>query len=126
MALGKKGDSRRATADLVSANYFSVLGVAPTLGRAFTAEEEKPGAAAHVAVVSYSYWQKYSRDPALLGRELLINGHPFTVIGIMPEGFTGTTSLFSPAVWLPLGVYDEIMNDLGGMNGRSPIARLTT
>ncbi len=116
VALGKKGDSRRATADLVSANYFSVLGVAPALGRAFTAEEEKPGAAAHVAVVSYSYWQKYSRDPALLGRELLINGHPFTVIGIMPEGFTGTTSLFSPAVWLPLGVYDEIMNDLGGMN----------
>ncbi len=114
VGLGEKGNTRRVTADLVSADYFSVLGVPPAFGRSFTAEEEKPGRAAHVAVVSYSYWQKYSRDPALLGRELLINGRPFTVVGIMPEGFTGTTSLFSAAVWLPLGVYDEIMNDLGG------------
>jgi predicted permease len=113
VGFGEKGNFRRAIVDIVSSNYFSVLGVAPAYGRSFLPEEEKPGARQRVAVVSYSYWQKQSRDPALLGRTLLVNGHPFTIVGIMPEGFTGTESVFSREAWLPLGVYDEIMSSQG-------------
>jgi len=113
VGLGEKGNFRRAVVDIVSSNYFSVLGVSPAYGRPFLPEEEKPGAGVRVAVVSYSYWQKHSRDPSVLGSTLLINGHAFTIVGIMPEGFTGTESVFSREAWLPLGVYDEIMNAQG-------------
>ena len=119
VGLGEKGNIRRAVVDIVSSNYFSVLGVLPAYGRAFLPEEEKPDAGVRVAVVSYSYWQKHSRDPSVLGRALLINGRAFTIVGIMPEGFTGTESVFSREAWLPLGVYGEIMSDRGGARNRA-------
>jgi len=112
VGVGEKGKTQRTMADLVSSDYFSVLGVPPTLGRAFLPEEEKPGAGARVAIVSYTFWQKHSRDPALLGRSILVNSRPYTVVGIMPEGFTGTMAVFAPQVWLPLGVYDEVSHQL--------------
>src|SRR3979409_1073269 len=83
VGLGEKGNFRRAIVDIVSSNYFSVLGVLPAYGRPFLPEEEKPGAGVRVVVVSYSYWQKHSRDPSLLGRSLLINGRTYTIVGIM-------------------------------------------
>ncbi len=119
VGLGEKGNFRRAVVDIVSSNYFSVLGVLPAYGRPFLPEEEKPGAGVRVVVVSYSYWQKHSRDPSLLGRSLLINGRIYTIVGIMPEGFTGTESVFSREAWLPLGVYDEIMSDQGAARDSS-------
>jgi predicted permease len=119
VGIGEKGNTHRTLADLVSANYFSVLGVSPAYGRSFLPEEEKPGRDQRAAIVSYTYWQKHSRDPSLLGQSLLINGRAFTVVGIMPEGFTGLMSVFSPEVWLPLGVYDETVNDLGGARTHS-------
>ncbi len=122
VGLGEKGNTHRAPADLVSSNYFSVLGVRPASGRTFLAEEEKPGRAEHVAIVSYRYWKKYSRDPSLLGHTLLINGQPFTVVGIMPQGLTETESIFSAEVWLPLGVYDEVMNDSRRAPAQSALA----
>jgi len=122
VGIGEKGNFRRAIVDIVSSNYFSVLGALPVYGRPFFPEEEKPGANQHVAVVSYSYWQKHSRDPSLLGREILINGRPFTIVGIMPEGFTGTESVFSREAWLPLGVYDQIMSDQGAAREDSSLS----
>ncbi len=121
VGLGEKGNTRRAQADLVSSNYFSVLGVRPAYGREFLPEEEKPGSGQRVAIVSHRYWKKYSRDPALLGHTLLINGRDFTVVGIMPEGLTETESIFNGEVWLPLGVYDEIMNDRGSAAASSSL-----
>jgi predicted permease len=114
VGIGGKGNFRRAVVDVVSSNYFAVLGVLPRQGRPFLPEEEKPGAGRRVVVVSHSYWQKHARDPAMLGQPLIINGRPYTIIGIMPEGFTGTESVFSREAWLPLGVYDEIIADRGG------------
>jgi predicted permease len=119
VGLGEKGNFRRAVVDIVSSNYFSVLGVLPLYGRSFLPEEEKPGAGERVAVVSYSYWQKHSRDPSVLGSTLLINSRAYTIVGIMPKGFTGTESVFSREAWLPLGVYDEIISDRGGGRNKS-------
>src|ERR1700748_2076083 len=87
VGIGEKGNFRRSVVDIVSSNYFSVLGAMPITGRSFLPEDEKPGADVRVAVVSNSYWQKHGRDPAVLGSSLLINGRPFTIVGIMPEGF---------------------------------------
>src|SRR5437868_2199573 len=115
VGLGEKGNTRRSVADMVSADFFSVLGVAPISGRAFLPEEEIPGRNLRVAVVTYQFWEKHSRDPSLVGQSLQINGRPFTIIGVMPKGFTGLTSVFSPELWLPLGVYDEIANDSSGV-----------
>ena len=111
VGVGDKGSTRRAFTDVVSASYFSVMGVMPIQGRAFRAEEETPGRDAAVAILSYNYWKKEGLNPAMLGSTITIDSRPFTVIGIMPRGFTGTTQVFAPEIWLPLGVYDQVAND---------------
>src|SRR5437667_182544 len=109
VGIGQKGDTRRAFGAIVSSNYFSVLGVPLAQGRTFLPDEETPGRGAAVAIVSYAYWQKHNQ-PAL-GSPLLINGRAFNIIGVVPRAFTGTLQIFSPEVWLPLGVYDQVQND---------------
>jgi len=116
IGLGQKGDTRRAFAAIVSSNYFSVLDVPVARGRAFLPEEETPGRNAPVAIVSYRYWQKHDLDPAVLGSQLLVNGRPFTIVGITPKGFVGTLQVFSPEVWLPMSVYDQVANDFESEN----------
>ena len=111
IGLGQKGDTRRTFAAIVSSNYFSVLGVPLARGRTFLPEEETLRRNAPVAIVSYAYWQKHNLDPSVLGSELLVNGHPFTIIGIAPRGFTGTMQIISPEVWLPMSNYERIAND---------------
>jgi len=111
IGLGRKDDTRRAFAAVVSSNYFSVLGVPLARGRAFLPEEETPGRNAPVVIVSYGYWQKHNLDPSVLGSELAINGRPFTIVGITPQGFVGTMQVLSPEVWLPMSVHDQVAND---------------
>ena len=114
IGLGQKGDTRRAFASVVSSNYFSVLGVPLARGRAFLPEEETRNAP--VAIVSYNYWQRHNLDPGVLGSQFLINGRPFTIVGITPKGFAGTMQILSPEVWLPMSVYDQVANDFGSTN----------
>ncbi len=110
-----EGDTtRRAFADLVSSNYFATFGVPLFRGRSFTAAEERPGSNSEVVIVSYNYWKKTGSDPDLLGKTMRINSRILTVIGIAPEGFTGTTALFAPEVFLPLGLHDAMQNDFEG------------
>ncbi|MDQ2658987.1 MAG: ABC transporter permease [Verrucomicrobiota bacterium] len=116
VGIGDRGDTRRTFADLVSSNYFSVLGLMPMQGRAFLPEEEKPGTNGQVAIVSYQYWQKQNLNPALLNSQITINSRSYTVVGILPKGFTGTMQLFAPEVFLPLGVYDTVANDFESDN----------
>src|SRR5437868_10429309 len=111
IGLGPKGDTRLTFGASVSTNYFSTLGVPLARGRTFVPEEEALGRNAPVAIVSYAYWQKHNLDPSVLGSELLVNGHPFTIVGIAPRGFTGTLQIFSVEVWLPFSNYDRIAND---------------
>ena len=101
---------RRAFASLVSANYFDVLGVRLVRGRAFTAEEASPGASLPVVIVSYAHWRKTGFDPGLVGRTLRINERAYTVVGIAPEGFSGTTALVGPEFYFPLGVFESLEN----------------
>src|SRR5882724_3136417 len=116
IGIGQKGDTRRGFAGIVSSNYFSVLGVPVTRGRAFVPEEEAPGHNAPVAIVSYSFWQKHDLDPSMLGSQVFINGRAFTIVGIAPKGFAGTLQVLSPEVWLPMSVYDQVANDFESEN----------
>lgn len=116
----REGDvTRRTFTGVVSANYLRTFGVRPILGRDFLPEEERPDSAASVAIVSHHWWQRSGAEPAILGRSLTINGHPFTIIGVAPEGFTGTTALFSPDLWVPLGANQLVVNDFTERRGRS-------
>jgi len=108
-----EGDlTRRSFAAVIPANYFELFGVRLPKGRAFLPEEEKPGSAVPVVIVSHAYWKRTGADPQLVGKTLRINSLPFQVVGISPEHFTGTTAVFSPEVWLPLGMYEQLPMDM--------------
>jgi predicted permease len=98
--------TRHVAATFVSANYFSVLGVAPLHGRGFLPEEER--SPVPVAVMSYAFWKRSGGDPAIVGQTIVLNHTTFTVVGVMPEGFTGTMVMASPGFFLPLGVMDSL------------------
>ena len=95
---------RRTLASAVTANYFQIVGPPLALGRPFTAEEERLGADTRVAILSYRLWAQRGADPGMLGQTVRVNGEPFAVVGVAPEGFTGT-SIPGPEVWLPLGAH---------------------
>jgi predicted permease len=102
--------TRQAFATIVSSNYFDTLGVTLAAGRGFTAEEERPGAGAPVAIASDAVWRRRDFDPAFLGSTVRINGADFTVVGVTPKGFAGSFAFVSPQWWLPIGAYDAITN----------------
>jgi predicted permease len=119
VGVGQEQESRRALAAIVSDNYFDVLGVPLIRGRGFTAEEARPGHDAPVAVVSYAYWKRAGFDSQVIGSTLSINGRPYTVVGITPQGFTGTMSVFGPELFFPLGVFESLTNDDQNQSQRS-------
>ncbi|MCM3905359.1 MAG: ABC transporter permease, partial [Pyrinomonadaceae bacterium] len=93
---------------LVSGNYFSVLGVNAMLGRALTAEDDKPGAPP-AAVMSHGCWtQQWKSDSSILNKEIVINGTSFTLVGVMPPTFFGVRVRRSPDFWLPLAFQPQI------------------
>ncbi|HEV7667059.1 MAG TPA: ABC transporter permease [Thermoanaerobaculia bacterium] len=114
VGLAEGESTRRVFADLISSNYFETLGAPLARGRTFTAEEERPGSAIPVAIVSWSFWEKNGADPSLLGKSLRVNGKVYTIVGIAAKGFTGTTALVSSDIYLPLGMYESAINDFEG------------
>ncbi|HYN06169.1 MAG TPA: ABC transporter permease [Vicinamibacterales bacterium] len=104
------GGPRSTYASAVTANYFQVFAAPPAHGRAFTAEEEHPGAGIRVAIISYSLWGQRGADPDMLGRLVRINGDEFTVVGVARKGFAGT-SIPGPGVWLPLGAREAFRTE---------------
>jgi predicted permease len=104
VAAGKSPGERTqlARGHLVSGNYFSVLEVRALLGRALSPEDDQPGAIP-AAVVSYGYWhERWADDPSVIGTAVLLNGAPFTIVGVMPPGFFGERVRRAPDYWLPV------------------------
>jgi putative ABC transport system permease protein len=99
------GDERAEVGwgELVSANYFDVMGVKPMLGRGFLPEEDRTPNTHPVTVIGHSLWQRrFSADPAIVGKTIYLNGQPYTVIGVMPESFLGSEFYLRKAFWVPL------------------------
>jgi MacB-like periplasmic core domain len=101
---GKNANAETASTFLVSDNYFSVLGVQPVQGRTFEAEDSAKLAVSPPALISENYWQKrFGGDPLILGKTVRLNGIAFTIVGITPRNFVGTT-VEAPDFWLPLSL----------------------
>jgi putative ABC transport system permease protein len=100
--LSLDGKTQSGSVAMVSGSYFGVLGVRPHIGRLIEPEDDQ-GAGRAVTVLSYGYWQsKLGGDPSILNRVLRINGDAFTVAGIAPKGFMGTTLGSNPDVYVPV------------------------
>ncbi len=98
------GEPVRLFAGAVSPPFFDVLGVVPSLGRTFVADEAVQGRG-HVAVLGYKVWQEqYGKDPAIVGRKILLNGRPYEVIGVLPATFEFSDT--SIGLWVPLSLED--------------------
>ncbi|HJT82084.1 MAG TPA: ABC transporter permease, partial [Chthoniobacterales bacterium] len=106
--IGRDHEMRRSFAFLTSENFFSLVGVQPALGRFYNASECRPNANQAVVVVSYAFWKRLGGRSDLIGSSLQINGQPYTLIGVTPEGFSGVSALVAPDVWLPLGVHSSL------------------
>ncbi len=92
---------------LVSGNFFPVLGVAPLAGRAFRPDEANaPGQA--VAMISYDFWRQYPDSQSVIGAPLRLNGIVFTIIGVLPESFTGLDRFIRPSIYIPLGMSQRL------------------
>ena len=105
----RSGEGETLRAALVSANFFSILGVQPALGRGFLPDDDRGETAAPVVVLSHAVWQqRLASDPAIVGKTLTLNGHDYTVVGVAPAGFTGLVVGFSPDVWTPIGMHQAV------------------
>jgi len=96
--------TERLLAELVSGNYFTMLGVKPALGRVFNSKEDDQFYGGHPTVVlSYDYWvNRFSRDPGVVGRKILVNNAPMTIVGVSAAGFAGIDPAQSPQIRVPV------------------------
>ena len=112
MSLRGKDGAERIYGEMVSTNYFNVLGTPPHIGRLFTSDDSEQPAATPLAVLSHRFWmRRYNGAPAIVGQTLVLNGRPFMVIGVTPEGFHGTTVLTSD-LWVPVNMVGELASRL--------------
>jgi predicted permease len=96
------GEFDQVFRSFVSGEYFSVLGVNAILGRTFTAEEDKIPGANPVAVLNYDFWKsRFALDPSVIGKSIVVDELPVTVIGVAQPGFTGVEPGYHPDLWLP-------------------------
>jgi predicted permease len=102
LSLNIDGTNERMFGEIVSGNYFSALGLKPSLGRGFLPEEDRTPGESAVAVISHKLWQtRFGGDPATVGRSVKINGHPFIIVGVAPEKYTGLLRGFAADWWIP-------------------------
>jgi predicted permease len=111
------GEGQMVYGSLVSSNFFSVLGVEPSMGRFFPVDEDKSGLDAPTAVISYSFWQRQlGGDRSVLGRALVFNGASYTVIGVAPRSFTGILIGSQPDFWTSLRMTPILIRDRDRMS----------
>jgi predicted permease len=101
---------QKITGRMVSGNYFDVLGLEPALGRLFKNSDDSAEGANPVAVLAYSYWQrKFASSPQVIGQDIRLNGYPFTIIGVAPEGFEGDVVGEQMALFIPVSMQPQIV-----------------
>jgi predicted permease len=103
------GQPEIARAQRVSGGFFAVLGVNALLGRTFTEEDDKIPGAHPVVVLSHDYWRRrFSSDPAIVGKSISVNGHPFTIIGVTAPEFFGAIVGEAPDFWAPAMMTEQL------------------
>jgi predicted permease len=103
--LSINGQSQPIWTSFVTTNFFQVMGIKPALGHFFQASDGKLAGSDPVLVLGYSFWKtRLGADPAVVGRNVSINGRPVTIIGVAPEGFHGIASILDTQAYLPIGM----------------------
>jgi predicted permease len=105
LSVGYQGQTARVAGELVSGDYFEVLGIRAAAGRLFTPDDNRVAGGHPLAVLSYDYWvTHFNADPAIVGRTLIVDGLPLTVIGVSQQGFDGVQLGFSPQIRIPIAM----------------------
>ena len=103
--------TERLEAEVVSGNYFTMLGVKPAVGRLFNSQEDDQVYQGHpVVVLSYTYWNnRFARDPGVIGKKILVNDYPMTIIGVSAAGFAGIDPARSPQIRVPVQMKEAML-----------------
>jgi len=115
-SIASRGTTERGSGELVSGNYFDVLGLRPTLGRLFTLDDDRVPGAQPVAVLSHAYWtRRFGGDSGVLNQTLLVNNTPLTIIGVAPAGFTGIQVGQAADIFVPLMMKGQMTPERNGL-----------
>jgi predicted permease len=115
-SIASRGQTERGGGELVSGNYFEVLGVRPALGRLFTLDDDKVPGAQPVVVLSHAYWtRRFGGDPGVLNQSLLVNNTELTIVGVAQAGFTGIQVGQSADVFVPLMMKGQMTPEKNGL-----------
>jgi len=110
------GSSERAQGEIVSGNYFPVLGVRPAAGRLLDAGDDRLPGASPVAVLSYAYWsRRFGANPQVLGQKIVLNNYPFAVVGVAARGFNGLLKGQNADVFVPIAMKRELTPGWNGL-----------
>jgi predicted permease len=117
--------TERLDSEMVSGNYFSMLGVRPAIGRVFSSEEDDRVYQGHpVVVLSYDYWtRRFSRDPSVVGRKIFVNAYPMTIVGVSAAGFFGLDPARSPQIRVPIQMKPVVVPEWGWVHMDDPRTR---
>jgi predicted permease len=117
--LAVRGQTMNTTGMMVSGSYFPTLGLRPAAGRLFSPDDDKIIGANYVAVLSYDFWERtLGFDPSIVGQTITVNGHPMVVIGVAPQGFTGTTLGEKPRIYVPISMRAQMSPGFVGFENR--------
>jgi predicted permease len=112
-------------AEVVTGNYFQVLGLKPAAGRLLTQQDDTAKGANPVVVLSYDYWRaRFAGSRDVVGQSLLINGHPFTILGVAPDNFHSAIGGYRPGVFIPISMTDVAiprMSQIDSLNDHQSI-----
>lgn len=119
ISVGYQGTTLGGEGMLVSGSYFPVLGLNPALGRLFTPDDDKTIGGHFVTVLSHDYWRtRFQLNPSILNETLIVNGQAFTVIGVAPAGFKGTTLGANPDLFVPISMRAVMQPGFNGFENR--------
>jgi putative ABC transport system permease protein len=117
-SLASQGQTERGHAELVTGNYFEVLGVPPAIGRVFSADDDRVPGGHPLVVLSHNYWtRRFGGDPNVLNKTLLVNNTEMTVVGVAHAGFTGIQVGQTPDVFVPMAMASQMTFDAEALSG---------
>ena len=109
LSLSHDGINERVWGFEVTGNYFQVLGVGTALGRAIAPDDDRTPGGHPVAVMSYKCWQqRFGRDQNVIGKDVIVNGRSYMVIGVAPKGFYGTEVVSAPELFFPIAMQEQL------------------
>jgi putative ABC transport system permease protein len=117
--------TERVLAEMVSGNYFTMLGVKPAIGRVFNSQDDDQVYQGHpVVVLGYDYWvSRFSRDPGVVGKKILVNNYPMTILGVSAAGFVGIDPAQSPQIRVPVLMKESMLPEWTWLQAGSRRAR---